>query len=234
MAGEKILIVDDDYDIQEILKVYLTKEGFEVLTAADGKQAVDLAGIFKPDLIILDILLPKLDGFDVCQEIRKTLSVPIIFLSCKDQEYDKIVGLTIGADDYVTKPFAMGELLARVRAHLRRKRQAAPPMDNTSQDILTFPGLEINLSSHTVYVNGKEIQLTYKEFQILALLAKNANCIFSIENIFASVWGLDSFGDNRTVIVHISNIRKKIEQDSLNPRYIQTVKGVGYKFTPVS
>ncbi|MDT3700454.1 MAG: response regulator transcription factor [Thermincola sp.] len=231
MSGEKILVVDDDPDISEVINLYLTKNGFEVFSADDGQKAVDTACLLKPDLIILDIQMPKLDGFEVCQEIRKESNVPILFLSCKGEETDKIVGLTIGGDDYITKPFMAGELLARVKSHLRRSRTVGT-QKKPETGAITFPGISIDPASHSVLVNGQLVALPAKEFQLLATLAKRPNVIFGIEQLFQSLWGADSLGDNRTVMVHISNLRKKIETDPANPKYIHTVKGVGYKFSP--
>lgn len=173
-------------------------------------------------------MLPGLDGIEVCQEIRQESTVPIIFLSCKGEPLDKSMGLTAGGDDYMSKPFEAVELLARVKAHLRRNRMLvkASHADNT----LRFPGLTIDLTGCAVEVNGQSITLSPKEFHLLALLAQTPNTVFSSDDIFQVVWGTESFGDNRTVMVHVSNIRRKIEQDPANPAYIQTVKGFGYKF----
>ncbi len=234
MAGEKILVVDDDPDISDVLSLYLTKNGFEVLTAEDGFRAVELAKAAKPDLILLDVLLPGLDGLEVCQELRKEKNIPILFLSCKSEEIDKILGLSVGGDDYITKPFSPGEVIARVKAHLRRHRVLSTNQE-PQNSILAFPGLVIDLNSHSVLMDGSSVDLSAKEFQLLAMLAQNPNTVFSIEKLFRSVWSSHSFGDNRTVMVHMSNLRRKIEKDPSDPKYVVTIKGAGYKFNlPVS
>lgn len=232
MIGEKVLVVEDDSDIREILGLCLLKEGYDVYTAIDGWQGLQLARALRPDLIILDVQLPKLDGFALCKELRQESTTPVIFLSCKDADQDKIRGLTIGGDDYLTKPFSMGELVARVKVQLRRRQtsETAP----TSGELLIYPGLVIDTRAHTVTLNGEPVELTLKEFEILTLLARNPNAVFSVEHIFSSVWGVNSMGDNRTTMVHISNLRKKVEPDPANPKYIHTIKGVGYRFSPVA
>ncbi|HYE81130.1 MAG TPA: response regulator transcription factor [Clostridia bacterium] len=231
MAGEKILVVDDDADIREIITMYLKKEGYHIVTAVDGNQALTYAYSFNPDLIILDMMLPGLDGIEVCQELRKKLTAPIIFLSCKSTPSDKSIGLMAGGDDYMSKPFDTIELLARVKAHLRRNRilESSNGMNATS-NLICYPGMTIDLNSYTVMSNGQVTTLSPKEFQLLVLLAQNPNILFSNEQLFQSLWGVESFGDHRTIMVHISNIRKKIEPDPKNPAFIQTIKGVGYKF----
>ncbi len=237
LAREKILIIEDDPDIREIMKLRLTKEGFEVAIAEDDEKGLAMVPVYQPDLIILDILLPNLDGYEVCRAIRKNYQTPIIFLSCKNEDEDKIIGLTVGGDDYMTKPFSMSEFLARVRVQLRRKYQDNQNSEKMQTNLkneskIIFPDLEIHLESHTIFVKGEEVELTNKEFQILTMLAQNPNCVFSAEHIFNKIWGYDSYGDDRTIMVHISNLRKKIEQNPLQPDFIQTIKGVGYKFTP--
>lgn len=231
MAEETILVVDDDLDIQEIITLYLESAGYKVISAFDGMQAVEYALEMNPDLIILDMMLPGLDGIGVCKEIRKTKSIPIIFLSCKSTPNDKSVGLIAGGDDYMSKPFEAIELLARVNSQLRRNRiledsNKAKPSNN----IMSFNDLQIDINSFSVIANGQIAVLSTKEFQLLKLLAENPNTVFTNEELFNTVWGFDGFGDYRTVLVHISNIRKKIEKDPKHPTYIQTVRGVGYKF----
>ncbi|MBC2725742.1 response regulator transcription factor [Desulfosporosinus sp.] len=231
MAGETILVVDDDDDIREIITMYLENEGFQVISAFDGTQALAYANSVNPDLIILDMMLPDLDGIEVCQELRKNQSTPIIFLSCKSTPTDKSIGLIAGGDDYMSKPFDAIELLARVKAHLRRNRILESSNSlNTKTQLICYPGLTIDLNRYSVVVNGQNVILSPKEFQLLELLAQNPNTVFSNEQLFKSLWGTDSFGDHRTVMVHISNIRKKLKQDSKNPVFIQTIKGIGYKF----
>ncbi|MDR5658468.1 response regulator transcription factor [Serpentinicella sp. ANB-PHB4] len=232
MSGERILVVDDDSDIREIISLYLEKEGYDVLTASDGNQALKHAFSSKPDLIILDMMLPGLDGIEVCQEIRKKLVTPILFLSCKSTPNDKSIGLIAGGDDYMSKPFETMELIARVKAHLRRNRMLDIGHNlNKDIGIINYPGLIIDLSSHSVVSNNNEVTLSPREFQLLTLLAQSPNVVFSNEELFQTLWGTESYGDYRTVMVHISNIRKKIEQDAKNPIFIQTIKGVGYRFT---
>lgn len=238
MAGETILVVDDDTDIREIVTMYLEKEGYQVITAEEGKQGLACALTLNPDLIILDMMMPGLDGIEVCQEIRKELMTPIIFLSCKGTPIDKSMGLTAGGDDYMSKPFDGRELLARVKAHLRRNRMVQHATNQTvnqgkrdkPDSVLKFPGLTIDLNSYSVTANEKPITLSPKELQLLVLLAQNSGTVFSREQLFKSLWGTDSLGDHRTVMVHISNIRRKIEQDPANPIFIETVKGIGYRF----
>ncbi len=228
MIAEKILVVDDEPEICELISINLINNGFIVFVAESGTQAIDMARIHNPDLIILDVLLPGLNGFQICQELRKNSDVPILFLSCKDDDTDKILGLTLGGDEYITKPFSPGVLVARVKAHLRRSRM----LKNTKQEnmVLKFPGLHIDLTSHNVLVNSKPVYLSAKEFQLLVLLARNANRVINIEELYQNLWDSQSFGDTRTVMVHISNLRKKIEIDPSKPGFITTIRGVGYKF----
>lgn len=231
MASEKILVVDDDSDIREILTLYLKNEGYKTAVASNGGQAIKLTDTFNPDLIILDIMLPDLDGIEVCQQIRKTTTAPIIFLSCKSTSNDKTIGLIAGGDDYIGKPFDSNELLARVRAQLRRNRVIKVQDNSLAPDnIISYPDLTIDLNRYSVVANGKNVVLPLKEFQLLVLLAKNPNYVFTIEQLYKAIWNSDSFGDYRTLIVHISNIRKKIEKEPKCPKYIQTIKGLGYKF----
>ncbi|WP_028546710.1 response regulator transcription factor [Paenibacillus taiwanensis] len=229
MAEHKILIVDDELEITELISLYLKREGFKVYVADNGHAALELARTVKPDLIVLDILLKSLDGIEVCKQIRKTSTVPIIFISCKSDDVDIILGLTIGGDDYITKPFSPSQLVARVKAQLRRRliqEHAA-----SEGDIISYPGLELDLNSHTVKVDGRVISLSSKEFDLLTHLAQSPNKVFKLEQLYQLIWNSESFGDTRTLMVHISNLRKKIEPDPANPRYILTVRGVGYKFT---
>lgn len=228
MAGETILIIDDDMDIREIITLYLEKEGYITETASDGLEAVSKASKISPHLIILDMMLPGLDGIEVCQEIRRELLAPIIFLSCKNDPIDKSIALSAGGDDYMSKPFEPIELLARVKAHLRRSRISQSSQEK--KKLLRFPGLTIDASSLSVIANGKNINLSPKEFKLLFLLAERPHTVLSSEFLYESLWGVESHGDNRTVMVHISNIRKKIERNPANPLYLITVKGAGYKF----
>ncbi len=232
MAGEKILIIDDEPEISNLISLYLNKEKFLSVIVDNGLQALEIVESERPDLIILDILLPGIDGIEICQKIRSHTSAPIIFLSCKDEDTDKVIGLGVGGDDYITKPFSPSELIARVKAHLRRSRinSSLSPLNNSQEVLLKFPGLEINFSNHTVRVKDMFVTLSAKEFQLLTVLSQNANRLFNIEQLYDLVWGEETAGDTRTIPVHISNLRKKIETDPANPRYILTVRGVGYKF----
>lgn len=227
---EKILVVDDEQEIVELIMIYLQKEGFEVITCDRGDEVLRHIDEHQPDLIILDVLLPGLDGIEACREIRKHSNVPIIFISCKSDDMDIILGLGVGGDDYMVKPFSPGHLVARVKAHLRRNTMLQTWQQD---DKLTFEGLEINLTSHQVFAHGQEIQLSSKEFDLLALLAKHPMKVFKIDELYEKIWGSDSLGDTRTLMVHISNLRKKIEKDAANPTFIVTIRGVGYKFAGV-
>lgn len=228
MSEETVLIVEDDEQIRELIYIYLKKEKFNLLTTGNGYQAVELVRKEQPDLIILDVVLPGLDGFEACHEIRKITNNPILFLSSKDGEVDKVLGLGIGGDDYITKPFNPSELTARVKAHLRRNRIIS--QRKKQEELLTFNNMVINLASCTVKMNDMFVNLSTKEFQLLSLLAKHPNQVFNMDYLYKEIWNLDSIGDPRTVMVHISNLRKKIEVDPNHPEYIQTVRGIGYKF----
>jgi DNA-binding response OmpR family regulator len=231
MSGSKILVVDDESEITELITLYLEREGYEVYSAEDGEEAIRIAETQKPDLIILDILLKSLDGIEVCKRIRTVSSVPILFLSCKSDDTDIIHGLTVGGDDYVTKPFSPSQLVARVKAHLRRQSAALQQRsDRGIGEVLAFDGLTINVAARTVHAGEKEVFLSAKEFDLLVCLAQSPNRAFALDDLYNAVWGYDSMGDTRTLMVHVSNLRKKIEPDPANPVYIVTVRGVGYKF----
>lgn len=231
MDKEKVLIVDDDWDIRSVLELYLEKEGFQIISVTKGIDALEQVDSFRPDLIILDVMMPGLDGFETCQAIRKKTNAPILFLSAKEDDFDKILGLRIGGDDYITKPFSPGVLVARIKAHLRRNRLSSNHIEESKERTkIEFPGLSIDLESCIVRVNGSPISLPVKEFQLLCLLSKNVERVFNVEQLFQQVWGENSLGDTRTVMVHISNLRKKIEPDPSKPMYILTVRGIGYKF----
>jgi DNA-binding response OmpR family regulator len=228
MPGNKILIVEDDPNLLETLKYNLRKDGYEVATASDGEQAIEVARREKPALIILDIMLPKISGFEVCRILRKEMTIPIMMLTAKADETDKIVGLEIGADDYMTKPFSMREFLARVRAMLRRmKMTAASPGGEASS--LKIGDLDVDIARHRASLSGAVLELSPKEFDLLAFLAKNKGLVFSREQLLEKVWGYDFAGDTRTVDVHIRWLRQKLEVDPGNPRYLITVRGTGYK-----
>jgi DNA-binding response OmpR family regulator len=226
--NNKILIVEDDHNLLTTLKYNLQKDGYDVTTAIDGAEAVETARKEKPDLIILDVMLPKINGFEVCRIIRKEMIVPILMLTAKTEETDKIVGLEIGADDYMTKPFSMRELLARVRAMLRRATMRAQVPVN-EKTLLKINDLEIDTARHRVLLRNAAIGLTSKEFDLLAFLARNRGLVFNRDQLLEKVWGYDYAGDTRTVDVHIRWLRQKIESNPKNPEYLITVRGTGYK-----
>lgn len=232
MAGETILIVDDEEEISDIIALYLKKSGYQPIACATGKSALEIVSTEKPDLIILDIQLPDIDGLELCQQIRRMTDCPILFLSCMGTDTDKILGLAVGGDDYMTKPFSPGELVARVKAHLRRNRTIFSK-NNTTQQVIKISGLTIDLAGHTLLIDDTPVVLPLKEFNILAILAQNPNMVFSLAQIYDLIWGEDNIGDTRTVMVHISNLRKKIERDPSTPKLIVTIKGVGYKLNTV-
>lgn len=229
---KKILIVDDEKPISGIIKFNLTKEGYDIVTAFDGREAVTIFEEEKPDLIILDLMLPELDGLEVAKEIRKTSHVPIIMLSAKDSEFDKVIGLEIGADDYVTKPFSNRELLARVKAHLRRTEtiETAVAEENASSGSqeLTIGNLQILPDAFVAKKHGKEVELTHREFELLHHLANHMGQVMTREHLLETVWGYDYFGDVRTVDVTVRRLREKIEDTPSRPEYILTRRGVGY------
>lgn len=229
---KKILIVDDEKPISDIIKFNLTKEGYDIVTAFDGREAVTIFEEEKPDLIILDLMLPELDGLEVAKEIRKTSHVPIIMLSAKDSEFDKVIGLEIGADDYVTKPFSNRELLARVKAHLRRTEtiETAVAEENASSGSqeLTIGNLQILPDAFVAKKHGKEVELTHREFELLHHLANHMGQVMTREHLLETVWGYDYFGDVRTVDVTVRRLREKVEDTPSRPEYILTRRGVGY------
>ena len=226
MPNDKILIVEDDANLLETIKYNLRKEGYDVVAASDGEQALEVARKEKPDLIVLDIMLPKLDGFEVCRILRKEMTVPILMVTAKADETDKIVGLEIGADDYMTKPFSMRELLARVRAMLRRAKISSKSEEATS---IKIGNLEIDIARHRASLSAKALELSPKEFDLITFLAMNKGLVFSREQLLEKVWGYDFAGDTRTVDVHIRWLRQKIEADPAHPQKLVTVRGTGYK-----
>lgn len=229
---KKILIVDDEKPISDIIKFNLTKEGYETVTAFDGREAIEKFEEENPDLIILDLMLPGLDGLEVAKEVRKTSHIPIIMLSAKDSEFDKVIGLEIGADDYVTKPFSNRELLARVKAHLRRTEniESAVAEENasSSNSEITIGDLKILPDAFVVQKRGEDIELTHREFELLHHLATHMGQVMTREYLLETVWGYDYFGDVRTVDVTIRRLREKIEDTPSRPEYILTRRGVGY------
>jgi len=224
----KILIVEDDQNLLATLKYNLRKEGYNTVTAVDGAEALDVARREKPDLIILDIMLPKLSGFEVCRILRKEMTIPILMLTAKTDEVDKIVGLEIGADDYMTKPFSMRELLARIRSMLRRAEMSKLQLA-IEQKTLEIGDLEIDIGRHQASHKGARLDLTPKEYDLLVFLATNKGLVFSREQLLDKVWGYDYAGDTRTVDVHIRWLRQKIESDPAKPEHLVTVRGTGYK-----
>ncbi len=221
----KILIVDDDKNICELLRLYIEKEGFETSIANDGKRALNLFASFNPDLVLLDIMLPELDGWQVCREIRKTSGCPIIMLTAKSEVFDKVLGLELGADDYVVKPFESKEVVARINAVLRRIGKN----ENSSKKEVTYENLSINLTNYELKVNGTQIDTPPKEMELIFHLASNPNRVFTRDQLLDEVWGFDYYGDSRTVDVHVKRLREKLEGVS-DKWALKTVWGVGYKF----
>lgn len=230
MEKANVLIVDDEQKIREVVRMYLEKEGFSVGEAADGREALNKISGSKWDLVVLDLMMPGVDGWAVCREVRKSASLPIIMLTARDAEIDRILGLELGADDYVVKPFSPRELVARVKAVLRRTRDARKNEGEAIQAVLSYPGLSIDPESRLVLVNGQSVYLTPKEYELLYHLAKSPNRTFTREELLKTVWGYDYFGDARTVDTHINRLRDKLEKISGHTSYVATVWGVGYKF----
>ncbi len=232
---EIVLVVEDETALRETLAYNLKKEGYEVEAVGDGRLALESARRVKPDLIVLDLMLPELDGFEVTRILRREMSTPILMLTARDDEIDRVVGLEVGADDYLTKPFSMRELMARVKAQLRRARliedelQKRAP-ESSAQDVLTFGNLAVNRTRREVTLNGTPLQLKPQEYQLLLFFAEHRGQMLSREFILERVWGWDFIGDSRTVDVHVRWLRQKIEADSGNPTRIVTVRGGGYRF----
>ena len=230
---EKILVVEDDAAIREALSYNLNREGYEVESAGDGTQAIKTARSSKPDLIVLDLMLPELDGFDVTRTLRKESSVPILMLTARDDEIDRVLGLELGADDYLTKPFSMRELVARVKAMLRRAQMAKEDADRAKKQgdsPLTAGNLQIDLLRHEVKLDNHEISLKPKEFELLLFLMRNQGQVFSRDQLLEQVWGWEFLGGSRTVDVHVRWLRSKIEKEPEQPTRIITVRSVGYRF----
>ena len=221
----KILLVDDDPNIRQLVNLYLQKEGFEVMMADRGDEALKMFKASPPNLILLDIMLPGMDGWQVCREVRKISNIPIIMLTAKDETFDKVLGLELGADDYVAKPFDMKELVARIKAVSRRFKAADAP-----EKELVFPGLTININQYTVMYMGKELEMPPKELELLYFLASHPGMVFTREQLLEQVWGYDYFGDSRTVDVHVKRLREKLTEGEKLGWQIKTVWGVGYKF----
>lgn len=225
---ETILIIEDDEDIAELERDYLEANGFRVEIVSDGLEGKKRALEDQVSLIILDIMLPGLDGFQVCRQVRETRNIPILLVSARQEDVDKIRGLGLGADDYIVKPFSPTELVARVKAHLKRYQQLTG--QQKANKVLKVGNLTIDVTGHRVYVKDKEVVMPNKEFALLVFLAENPGVVFSKETLFQRIWGEDSLGDTATVSVHINRIREKIEQNTARPTYIETVWGVGYRF----
>lgn len=224
---EKILVVDDEKNIVDIIAYNLKKEGYRVVTAANGEEAVFMAQSENPDLILLDVMMPKMDGYEACKRIREKKNTPIIMLTARAEEVDKVLGLELGADDYVTKPFGVRELMARVKANLRR---TVAPAGQESGNVLIFGKLAIDLDRYEVRRNGEPVELTLREFELLKFLAQNKTQVFTRETLLEKVWGYEYFGDVRTVDVTVRRLREKVEDNDKKPTYILTKRGVGYYF----
>jgi two-component system response regulator VicR len=228
--AEKILVVDDEEAIVDIIEYNLEKEGYEVVVAMDGDEALSKVYKIEPDLVLLDVMLPKMNGFKVCEKIRESYNIPIIMLTAKEEEADKVLGLDLGADDYITKPFGMRELLARVKANLRRVDLSLDNSDTDGDTIVKSGELSIDFDRYEVKKRGEIIELTLREFELLKFLSAQPNQIFKREKLLKEVWGYEYYGDIRTVDVTIRRIREKIEDESSEPQYIITKRGVGYYF----
>ena len=226
---QKILIVDDDANIAELISLYLMKECYETMIVGDGEEALKVFPEFKPNLILLDLMLPGVDGFEICREVRQKKNTPIIMVSAKKDDIDKIRGLGLGADDYMTKPFSPSELVARVKAHLSRYERLIGS-NVEENDVIEIRGLKIDTTARRVWVNGEERSFTTKEFDLLTFLAGHPNHVYTKEELFREIWDMESVGDIATVTVHIKKIREKIEYDTSHPQYIETIWGVGYRF----
>ncbi|MBZ4222210.1 response regulator transcription factor [Bacillus wiedmannii] len=230
MKDIRILIADDDKEIRNLLKIYLERELYMVDTAVNGEEALQLFNQNNYNLVILDLMMPKVDGIEVCRKLRDKTNVPILMLTAKDQEIDKILGLSIGADDYITKPFSIHEVVARVKALMRRFLVLGSNTTAQEKTILAFKGLTIDLNTYTVHKNKEEISLTGKELELLKFFTSNPGQVFTKTQLFRNVWDDNYIEDDNTVMVHIRKLRKKIEINPSNPKFIQTVWGIGYKF----
>lgn len=222
----RILIVEDEFDLANIIKDYLVKELYEVEICTEGDKAIEIFDKFKPSLVILDLMLPGMNGYEICQNIRKKSTIPILILSAKIDEFDKVKGLDLGADDYITKPFRPRELLARVNAQLRRSQV----FNKENLEIIDLENIRIYTKEYKVEKDGRDLDLSRNEFELLIFLSKNPRQVFSREQLYERIWGFDSYGDLNTVTVTINRLRQKIEDNPKNPKYILTVWGVGYKF----
>ncbi|MGI6720385.1 MAG: response regulator [Anaerovoracaceae bacterium] len=226
---KRILIIEDETSISDIIKFNLEKEGYRVDTAYDGQNGLHKALEEAPDLILLDVMLPLMDGFEVCKRVRETSNTPILMLTAKEEEVDKVLGLELGADDYVTKPFGMRELIARIKANIRRTDVLADKL-NAPADVQAFGNLEIDMNRYEARKNGTALDLTLREFELLKYLAEREDHVFSREQLLEEVWGYEYYGDIRTVDVTVRRLREKLEDDPSDPQYIMTKRGIGYHF----
>lgn len=229
---DNILIIEDDTAIAEIERDYLEMEGFAVEIAADGNSGLERGLSGEHDLILLDLMLPGMDGFAICRHLREQLDVPILMVTARQEDIDKIRGLGLGADDYIEKPFSPSVLVARVKAHLARYRRLTKAEQRSGAEI-QIGGIRLNEATHRVYVEGKEVELANKEYELLLFFMLNVDVVFSREQLYERIWGWDAMGDSATVAVHINRLRKKIEHDPANPRYLVSVWGAGYRFNAV-
>ncbi|MDD6332165.1 MAG: response regulator transcription factor [Clostridium sp.] len=226
----KVLIIEDEQAIAELEKDYLELYDFDVNIENDGKKGLDRALLENYDIVIVDLMLPTVDGFEICKRIREVKNIPILVVSAKKEDIDKIRGLELGADDYITKPFSPSELVARVKAHLARYERLVKSGNGQKNEFIEIRGIKIDKTARRVFVNGEEKILTTKEFDLLAFLASNPNHVYTKEELFKEIWNMDSIGDIATVTVHIKKIREKIELNTAKPQYIETIWGVGYRF----
>ena len=229
MSTKKVLIIEDEKSIVDIIRFNLVKEGFETDTAYEGRTGLEKALSIKPDLILLDVMLPEMDGFQVCKKVRETSTVPIVMLTAKEEEVDKVLGLELGADDYITKPFGMRELIARIKANIRRT-DLMNNLQDAPSNIQEFGNLSIDMNRYEVRKDDAPLELTLREFELLKYLAERENRVFSREQLLEEVWGYEYYGDIRTVDVTVRRLREKLEDDSSNPKYIMTKRGIGYYF----
>ena len=231
VSKQKILIVDDDNNIAELISLYLTKECFDTMIVNDGESVMPAMETFAPNLILLDLMLPGIDGYQVCREVRAQYSVPIIMLSAKGEVFDKVLGLELGADDYMEKPFDSKELVARAKAVLRRYKPSNAPTENPNDKCVEYTDLTINLTNYSVIYMGHTVEMPPKELELLYFLASSPNHVFTREQLLDQIWGYEYIGDTRTVDVHVRYLRQKVEDGPDHPVLIQTVRGVGYRFS---
>jgi two-component system response regulator VicR len=227
MDAKKVLIIEDEKSISDLIKFNLTKEGFDTEAAYDGQEGLDMALNDDPDLVLLDVMLPTLDGFEVCKKVREKSNVPILMVTAKEEEVDKVLGLELGADDYITKPFGVRELIARIKANIRRTVMEEQPASKNSRD---FGPLTIDMDRYEVRKNGVPLELTLREFELLRYLAEREDKVFSREQLLEDVWGYEYYGDIRTVDVTVRRLREKLEDDSSDPKFILTKRGIGSYF----